>query len=129
MSTHPKWNHVRSCAICAEGINQFRNTLLNLAHGDPNQTKSIANGKPFLPPISTPNTVEGYRLDRFLGLGSSGQVWLAEELGIGRQVAIKFLNQFGLKDNRTRLLREARILSSVNHPALLRIFGSGADET
>ena len=128
MSTHPKWNHVRSCAICAEGINQFRKTPVSLSHGDANKTKSMTNDKPLVAPVSTPNEVDGYRLVRFLGLGSSGQVWLAEELGIGRQVAIKFLNQFGLKDNRTRLLREARILSSVNHPALLRIFGSGVAE-
>lgn len=128
MSTHPKWRHVRSCTICAEGINQFRKSPVNLSLEDTNGTKNVGFGQPLLAPIPTPNTVDGYRLVRFLGLGSSGQVWLAEELGVGRQVAIKYLNQFGLKENRTRLLREARILSSVNHPSLLRIFGSGVDK-
>ncbi len=129
MSTHPKWVHVRSCTFCAEAINQHRNGPVAHFEVDTYSTQGIAKTKEFLPPLSIPKTVEGYRLDRFLGLGSSGQVWLAEELGVGRQVAIKYLNQFGLMENRTRLLREARILSSVNHPSLLRIFGSGSDDS
>ncbi|MFK7738563.1 MAG: protein kinase [Pirellulaceae bacterium] len=37
-----------------------------------------------------PAEVEGYRMDKLLGQGAFGQVWLAHELNTGRKVAIKF---------------------------------------
>lgn len=37
-----------------------------------------------------PSEVEGYRVDKLLGQGAFGQVWLAHDLNTGRQVAIKF---------------------------------------
>lgn len=74
---------------------------------------------------SLPLEIDGYRLVRFLGSGTHGEVWLAEELGFSRLVAIKFLDNSARAGVRTRMLREARVLASLNHPAMMRIFGSG----
>ncbi len=37
-----------------------------------------------------PADVPGYRLQRFLGAGAFGQVWVGRDLNTGRQVAVKF---------------------------------------
>ena len=37
-----------------------------------------------------PTTVPGYQLDRFLGSGAYGEVWVGTDRNTGRQVAIKF---------------------------------------
>lgn len=37
-----------------------------------------------------PSQIPGYRLERFLGAGAFGQVWVGRDLNTGRQVAVKF---------------------------------------
>ncbi|MFM7931977.1 MAG: hypothetical protein ACKO9Q_30055, partial [Pirellula sp.] len=37
-----------------------------------------------------PSQVPGYRMERLLGQGAYGQVWIATNLNTGRTVAIKF---------------------------------------
>ncbi len=43
--------------------------------------------------ILPPGEAPGYQIDRLLGAGSYGSVWLARELKTGKQVAIKFYTQ------------------------------------
>jgi eukaryotic-like serine/threonine-protein kinase len=45
--------------------------------------KSLQGGRP-------PTQVPGYDLDRFLGVGAYGEVWVGIERNTGRRVAIKF---------------------------------------
>ncbi len=56
-----------------------------------------------------PATLPGYRLERFLGAGTFGQVWYGRNLNTGRPVAIKFyLHRGGV--NWSLLSREVRNL-------------------
>ncbi len=43
-----------------------------------------------LQPASPPLEIPGYQVERFLGAGAYGQVWVAVETNTGRRVAIKF---------------------------------------
>ncbi len=60
-----------------------------------------------------------------LGAGGMGEVYRARDRKLGRDVAIKILPEAFAQDamRLTRFDREARMLASVNHPALAAIYG------
>src|SRR5882757_6940203 len=73
-----------------------------------------------------PDTVIGgrYRLDDVLGRGGMSEVWLAEDLELGRLVAIKLLAPDA--DN-ARFEREARAVASLAHPNITQLYDYGED--
>ena len=68
-----------------------------------------------------------YRIEKLLGAGGMGEVYLARDLKLGRMVALKVLPlQFVVDAERlSRFQREARALSSLNHPNLVTIYEVG----
>ncbi|MGD2246428.1 MAG: protein kinase [Candidatus Aminicenantes bacterium] len=89
----------------------------------PAPTKTLE--KPF--PQFVPGTsLSGrYEIIRELGKGGMGEVYLAEDTNLKRQVAVKVLPQpFALdKERLARFEREARLLASLNHPNIATIHG------
>ncbi|MEO6224062.1 MAG: protein kinase [Vicinamibacterales bacterium] len=65
--------------------------------------------------------VSHYRLERVLGAGGMGQVFLARDLTLDRPVAIKFLIATQDEHARKRLLAEARAAASLDHPAICTV--------
>jgi serine/threonine-protein kinase len=63
-----------------------------------------------------------YRLLEPLGKGAMGAVWLAEDLELGRRVAIKAL---GAKADRERFDREARAAAALSNPHICQLFDFG----
>ncbi len=74
-----------------------------------------------------PPTIHGYHMLRLLGEGGMGQVWLADDLTLGRRVAIKTIAaaHAGEGGARTRFLREARVMATVEHPHVVRVYAYG----
>jgi tetratricopeptide (TPR) repeat protein len=68
-----------------------------------------------------------YELDRLLGRGGMGEVYLARDRTLGRPVALKFVNTDRLSDagSRQRLLREAQAAASLDHPSICTVFEAG----
>ncbi|MBT8224476.1 MAG: serine/threonine protein kinase, partial [Dactylosporangium sp.] len=69
-----------------------------------------------------------YRLIRQLGSGGMGRVWLAQDVKLDRQVAVKeIIPPKGLTERerteiQLRTLREARTAASLSHPNVVRVF-------
>jgi len=67
-----------------------------------------------------------FRLLRLLGRGGMGEVYLAEDEQLRRQVAIKVIQAEYPDPDATRLfLREARAIAMLNHPHILPLFEFG----
>jgi serine/threonine protein kinase len=87
---------------------------------------------PAPPQDSTPLLVtEGlrYRPVRFHARGGLGEVYLAHDREVGRDVALKLIQArlAGQDDSRTRFLREAEITGRLEHPGIVPIYGIGED--
>lgn len=67
-----------------------------------------------------------YRVERELGRGGAGTVFLADDLSLGRKVALKVYHRRG-RAERSRLLAEARVPARLEHPGVVRVFD--LDET
>jgi serine/threonine protein kinase len=65
-----------------------------------------------------------YRLERVLGTGGMASVWLARDVELDRDVAVKVLADVLALDPDyvSRFEREARVAANLSHPHLVRVF-------
>jgi serine/threonine-protein kinase len=72
---------------------------------------------------TAPTNLGPYQVIRSLGVGGMGEVWLAYDPQLDRQVAIKRIrSDAGLdEERRARFQREARVAAGLNHPAIVHV--------
>ncbi len=76
-------------------------------------------------------TLAAYAIERLLGRGGMGEVYLATHEGLGRKVALKLLAPELAADPafRERFIAESRLAASLDHPHIVPIYEAGeADE-
>jgi len=74
------------------------------------------------PPDLTGRTLAGYRILKKLGEGGAGVVYLAEQVSLGRYVALKALKPHARPAD---LVREAKTAARISHPNIVAIFDVG----
>ncbi len=103
----------------------LENSAMNL------MAKEIAHNETTVAEVSIVGRELGnYRIERPLGAGGMGEVYLAYDSKLKRQVALKILPAaFVLDDERIkRFEREARAVSALNHPNIVTIYDFGQAE-
>lgn len=75
------------------------------------------------------NRVGRYDLVERLAQGGMGDVWLARDPDLGREVAVKTIRgDLTDEEIRERFLREARALAQCSHPTIVPIYDFGVEE-
>ncbi len=77
--------------------------------------------------LESGKTVDHFVIDRPIGAGATGEVYLARDTRLGRKVALKLLGTDAPSDAtdiRNRLI-EARATAAVNHPHIVSIYSVG----
>jgi serine/threonine protein kinase len=102
--------HINGCRFC-------RDVLDGLAAGE-----SKTEGRGVVDPEKLPR-IPGFTIERELGRGGMGVVFLARELNPDREVAVKFLSSGPLAAprDRDRWLKEARAAARVRHPHIVQL--------
>lgn len=79
--------------------------------------------------LHAPGTVvaDRYRIDTMIGRGGMGTVYAAEQIALGRKVALKVIspNHAGSANARRRFEREARVTSTLRHDNAVEIYDFG----
>lgn len=85
-----------------------------------------------MPILNTPSgqplpEIVGYKMLRVLGKGGMSTVYLAQQLSLGREVAIKVMLPEALADEtgRRRFENEARTIARLDHPHIVKIHEVG----
>ncbi len=114
-----------------------RDALVQLRRGEPETPAELDT---FLRAVrdAAPRQVAGdrevvagrYRLERLLGAGAAGRVFRATDEITGRTVAVKMLYAASARGSASyeRFLREARVASSLRHPALVEVYDFSAEQ-
>lgn len=112
----------------AEEIQEFISALVmveNLAPLDEGSSDTPAAGSP-----AKPKQLGDYRIIREAGRGGMGVVYEAEQISLGRHVALKVLPQQVLLDasQKRRFVREAKAAAKLHHTNIVPVFGVGEED-
>lgn len=77
-----------------------------------------------------PRRIGKYAIDQEIGRGGMGVVYLANDMELGRRVALKVIPTRAdqAPENFARLMSEARALARINHPNIPQVYGAGQTE-
>ncbi|GEM33299.1 hypothetical protein NN3_43060 [Nocardia neocaledoniensis NBRC 108232] len=79
--------------------------------------------------VSDGTVFAGYTIDRQLGRGGMGSVYLARHPRLPRRIALKLLNPelFSDSESRARFEREADLAAQLEHPNIVTVYDRGID--
>jgi serine/threonine protein kinase len=108
----------------------FRGTLLDFMENNGSGSLSVQDSAAFDGLIGK-TVANNFRLLKRIGAGAMGRVYQAEQLSLGKMVAIKIVRHELMADEKVlrRFELEARTASAVSHPNLVETFDCGRDRT
>jgi ABC-type transport system substrate-binding protein/class 3 adenylate cyclase/tRNA A-37 threonylcarbamoyl transferase component Bud32 len=79
--------------------------------------------------VAIGSTLAGFRVERLLGSGAMGAVYLAEDVHLRRKAAVKVLARELAEDDRfrRRFLLESQLAASLEHPHIVPIYAAGEE--
>src|SRR5919201_1755035 len=79
--------------------------------------------------VAVGSTLGGFRVERLLGRGAMGAVYLAEDVHLKRKAAVKVLAEPLAADERfrRRFLLESQLAASLEHPHIVPVYGAGEE--
>src|SRR5829696_3151622 len=82
-------------------------------------------------PLTSGTRLGRYEIRTQIGAGGMGEVYLAQDVNLGRRVALKILpSEFTKDENRVRRFQqEARAASALNHPNILTVHEIGSENS
>ena len=80
--------------------------------------------------VAVGSTLGGFRVERLLGHGAMGAVYLAEDAHLHRKAAVKVIGRDLAGDDRfrRRFLLESQLAASLEHPHIVPIYGAGEED-
>lgn len=90
---------------------------------------AVSGNRSLMPLADLPEEFAGYRVERELGRGGMGVVYLATHIRLGRKAALKVLapevvSQEGFEE---RFIRESRLAASLDHPNIVPVYDAGEE--
>jgi len=115
---HPQYaDRLRQVVPTILALNGLEYVALSEAHGNSADLEAV------------PHVLGDFRLIREIGRGGMGVVYEAEQLSLGRRVALKTLPLAGMLDERQlqRFGNEARAAAAFHHPNIVPVFAVGCE--
>lgn len=135
--------HLDSCQQCCDSVEAIDKNEGSLVHhlrqvqpravdsdaGSPTTSRPATSASP-IAVKAQPDQVGAYRIIREIGRGGMGVVYEAEQVALGRSVALKVLppNLFQRTDSVERFQREAAAAASLHHTNIVPVFEVGCAE-
>src|SRR6476619_5243430 len=115
------WREVKSLIACYEPAQGFiESSAFEVA------PELLADARPG---AMVGESIGHYRVESLIGVGGMGEVYLARDERLGREVALKFLPEQLTADKiqLSRFKSEARVASALNHPNILTVYEIGVE--
>lgn len=95
-----------------------------------NDETVLGGGNPSWRKLEPGTRLDNYRIERLLGQGGMGAVYLAEHESLAKQYALKVLPEELSRDTRfrERFQEESRRMAGLSHPGILPIYYAGESE-
>jgi predicted Ser/Thr protein kinase len=109
-------------AAC-QGNQELRSEVERMLAGGSEAARNSAGGNPISGILSSGDTVSHYRIEARLGAGGMGVIYLATDVRLQRQVALKVINP----DFPNLSQREARAVAALNHANICTLHDVGTN--
>lgn len=122
--------YIQRCPEHAEEIRDLFPALVMMEDVAPVDTESFASFRTGGFTRSHPSQIGDFRIVREVGRGGMGIVYEAEQVSLGRHVALKILPRPVIPDERhlRRFEREARAAARLHHTNIVPVFGVGEED-